>query len=405
VFAGGCTLDAAEQVCDADLETIDSLVDKSLVRHEGQRFTMLETIHEYARERLVASGEADPVARCLAERLVEAGEMYTALCDRGEDPSIAPLERELDNIRAAIRTTLAWKGDPLVLRLTAALRWFWTNSGRYAEGLRWTVEALEHAEAAPTSLRAESLRTAAQLATLAGDAEQGRALGEEALHRAAGDDWQVGEVLRWLAMAHTQAGDSARARTLHTESVALQERLGTSLHLARALRLAGESELELGDPIRAGELFRRALGLARGLEATREVVVTLHSLGDVALMRGELAAAADFYLEALGSSTQPLFAANCLAGLAAVAARKQLSDQAGRIWGAVVAHGEHLGERLILPQTLRRYEAAFAAIQGTAFAEGLAAGHALTLEAAGREAVEAFRARDQSSAAGSGPGG
>ena len=392
VFAGGCTPEMAERVCDAGAETLESLADKSLLQYDGERFTMLETIREYARERLRTSGDADAITRRLGERLAEAGEAFAAEYEPGQAPPMASLERELDNIRASIRAALDSTNDPMALRLTVALVWFWTVSGRYAEGLRWTLEALEHAEHPPGSVRADSLRAAARLATLAGDAEQGRVLGEEALalYRASGDDRRVGEVLRWLANAHSQAGDFARARALHAESVALQERLGSQIHLARALRMAGEDELELGDPIRAGEMLRRALDLARIAEARRDTVMTLHGLGDVCLVTRDLASAASFYLEALDSSTDPTVAANCLAGLAAVGALDQRIDSAGRLWGAVESYQQHLGEQLLLPQTLRRYEAAFEPIVGTAFADAVAAGRELTLELATREALEIF---------------
>jgi predicted ATPase/DNA-binding SARP family transcriptional activator len=392
VFAGGCTPEAAEQVCDAGVETLESLVDKSLLHYNGERFTMLETIREFARDRLRARGDADTITRRLGERLAEAGEAFAAEYERGQDPPMAPLEGELDNIRATMRAALDSTNAPIALRLTVALVWFWTVSGRYAEGLRWTLEALEHAEGPTSSVRAASLEAGARLATLAADAEQGQALGEEALalYRAAGDERRVAEVLRWLANAYSQSGDSVRARILHAESVALQEQLGSQIHLARALRIAGEDELARGDPIRAGELFRRGLELARAAEARREAVLTLHGLGDVCLVTGELAPAAAFYLEALGSSTDPTSAAYCLAGLAAVGALDQRIDSAGRLWGSVESYQRHIGEQLLLPQTLRRYEAAFEPIAGTAFADAVVAGHELTLELATREALEIF---------------
>jgi predicted ATPase/DNA-binding SARP family transcriptional activator len=390
VFAGGCTLEAAEQVCDTDPETLDSLVDKSLLQYDGERFAMLETIREFAREHLARRDETDSITRRLGERLAGAGEAFAAACERGEVPEVAQLERELDNIRATIRAALDSTNDPVALRLPIVLVWFWTVSGRYAEGLGWTIEVLKRIADPP--MRADGLRAAARLATLAADGEQGRALGEEALrlYRATGDDRLTGEVLRWLAMAYAQAGNLERTRTLHTESVALQERLGNPIPLARALRLAGEDELGSGDPIRAGELLRRALDLARSAEAKREAVMTLHALGDVSLVQRDFVAAARFYVEALDSGIDPTITAYCLGGLAAVGALDQHVDQAGRIWGAVESYEQLLGERIIVPQTLRRYRAAFEQNDAAAFGEAVAAGRELTLEAATREALRTF---------------
>ena len=381
-----------EQVCLSDLEPLEALVDNSLLQHDRQRFSMLETIREYARERLEASGETEPTTRRLAEQLAEAAEAFGAGCDRGEVPPIAPLENELDNIRATVRATHEWADDPLALRLAAALLWFWTASGRYAEGLRWTIETLERTKPSQDSARAEGLRTAAQLAILGGDAERGLKFGNEALalFRAAGDERQAAEVLRWLANAHSQAGDPVGALTLHAESVVLHERLGSPLHLARALRNAGEDELNLGNPARAEELFWRALELAlggRGQARRRDDVARPRRRGG---RERELGAAASFYLEALRSSTEPTYAANCLAGLAAVAALAQRADQAGRIWGAVESQQRRVGEKLIHPQTLSRYTAAFEQIDETTFANAVAAGRELTLEVATREALETF---------------
>ena len=111
VFAGGCTLESAEEVCEASLETLDSLVDKSLLTLDGERFTMLETILEYARERLIGSGDAEMMSRRLVEQLYEAAERFSVERERGMG-ALAELENELDNIRAALRASLEWPDDP-----------------------------------------------------------------------------------------------------------------------------------------------------------------------------------------------------------------------------------------------------------------------------------------------------
>ena len=154
VFGRGCTLDAAEEVCDATLETLEAIVANSLMSYDAGRFTMLETIHDYARECLEASGETERISRRLVERLIIVSEGFGTAAERGEVPSLVPLEHELDNFRAAIRAALTWSGDPLALRLTAALLSFWTVSGRHAEGLRWAVAALDGSRGCPsTSVR------------------------------------------------------------------------------------------------------------------------------------------------------------------------------------------------------------------------------------------------------------
>jgi predicted ATPase/DNA-binding SARP family transcriptional activator len=392
VFAGGGTLEAVESVCGVSLDVVDSLVDKSLLRHAGDRVSMLETIREYAREQLEASGEADSIMRALAVWLLAEAETFAEERRQGLFSPLVRLESELENIRAALRSALGWTGDPLALRLVTALTWFWRTSGRQAEGLRWTVEALDQAGDLPGDLRAHSLQEAAMIATLASDSSLGRRFGREALElcRASGDDVGAGEILPWLAHAHWQAGDIDGARALHGESIALQARLGIPVQSARAYRLAGETELYMGEGRRAAELYGVALEHARLAGATGEVVMTLHGLGDASLASGDVGGAATFYLDALDAGADSTPAANCLAGLAAAAALGQLAGPAGRIWGAVEAHQLRHGEQFIYPPTGRRYEAALAGVEGADFQAAVAAGHALTLDDAAREARETF---------------
>src|SRR5262249_8323546 len=122
VFQGGCTLDAAETVCGADglLDGLAALVDGNLLRQEEQadgepRFAMLETIRAYALERLEASEESELITRRLVEWLTEIAEIFDAEAELSRAPSIEQLQRELDNIRAAIRAALGWPRDPLAL--------------------------------------------------------------------------------------------------------------------------------------------------------------------------------------------------------------------------------------------------------------------------------------------------
>ena len=394
VFAGGCTLDAAEQVCDASLETLDSLVDKSLLKLDGERFTMLETILEYAREHLGASEDGEWMSRRLVEHLHDTAVRFSNERERGYGASLAELESELDNIRTAMRAALEWGDDPQALRLSAALQLYWSASGRYAEGLRWTTEALERAGRVRGAPHAEGLRAATVLASLAADPERACAYGEEALalYRANGDDYRLGSVLPWLADAYSQIDNAARSRELHAESIALHERLGDSLRLARALRIAGEDELAIGDPARATDLFNRSLALAKAAQSDNDVVMTLHSFGDVSIVRGDAAGAAGYYLHALGVSTESAPVVYCLAGLAVVGALEQLAESSGRLWGAVESHQQRLGDPVIHPNTLRRYEPILKQVEGPVFDSAVAAGRSLTLDAAVLEAVETFGA-------------
>ena len=199
--------------------------------------------------------------------------------------------------------------------------------------------------------------------------------------------------MRWLASAHTQAGNSSAARELHAESVALNEQTAGPLALARALRVAGEDELELGDAPRAVELIESALALVRSGGHEREVVMALHSLGDAYLVSGDTARARRSYVEALahgGDAMTVTDSAHCLAGLAAVAAREQRPEISARLWNAVAAYERDVGGRLIYPHARRRYAAEVRPDEANGFAEAVDEEGELTLEGATALALDAL---------------
>ena len=155
VFSGGRTLEAIEAICDAEgdlpvdaFEGVSSLLDKSLLRQEegpnGEpRFVMLETVHEFAREKLRQSAEAEEIKRVHAEYfLTLAEEAYPEL--RGPDQLewLERLEAEHDNMRAALSWALERKEAEVALRLGGALWWFWSVRGYHSEGRRWLEAAL-----------------------------------------------------------------------------------------------------------------------------------------------------------------------------------------------------------------------------------------------------------------------
>jgi predicted ATPase/class 3 adenylate cyclase len=177
VFVGGCTIEAAEAVCSAAgdlpidvMEGIAALMDKSLLRQEEgvddePRFVMLETIREYALERLEQSGEAEAVRRRHTEyylALAEAAEPW--LYSHAESPSwLDRLEEEYDNLRAALGWAIERREANLALRFGAALGWFWWLRDDYREGLSWLDAALAQSSADLTPARAYALFHASQL--------------------------------------------------------------------------------------------------------------------------------------------------------------------------------------------------------------------------------------------------
>ena len=166
-----------EELADADLDVLQSLVEKSLVRFAAGRYWMLETIREFASERLAESGEADEVLRRLAIRLLAIGEsaLLTAESEPGERPEL--VRPELDNFRRAI--DWARDHDPeLAVRLAVSLELFWVIHDPF-EGARRLGAVLETNVAIPPTLRAQALRSLAEAAHMAGDFETGsRAMAE-----------------------------------------------------------------------------------------------------------------------------------------------------------------------------------------------------------------------------------
>ena len=143
VFAGGCTLEAAESVCDADLDALQSLVDKSLLRHTDERFWMLETIREFALERLEDSGGAEDLRRRYTAYFLELGELAKPeLRDWSSSVWFDRLEAEHDNIRAVLGDALEHGRADVALRLGAAAFEFWLARGYWSEGRRWLEPAL-----------------------------------------------------------------------------------------------------------------------------------------------------------------------------------------------------------------------------------------------------------------------
>jgi predicted ATPase len=180
VFAGGCTLQAAEKVAWAELDVLQSLVDKSLLRHTEERFWMLETIRDYAVERLEVSGNAEQLGRRHAEYFLAFADEVEPLQREECKQWLDQLEREHDNIRAALDRFQASGETQLALRLAAAVWVFWRDRAHMTEGWRRLESALS-ADERPTAARAKALNGASLLAVFRGDAATGRLRAEEAL--------------------------------------------------------------------------------------------------------------------------------------------------------------------------------------------------------------------------------
>jgi predicted ATPase len=267
VFRGGCTLRAAEEVAGADLDTLQSLVDKSLLRHRDERFWMLETIREFATERLGESGEAHEVRRRHTQHFLALAE-EAARADLRWHPGdwLDRLEREHDNFRATLDRLEAASEGELSLRMAAALWRFWQMMDHREEGQRQLEDALA-ADMSPTAARAKALNGAAVMAVEGGDGATGRLRAEEALalNRKIGDAWGTAFSLFMLAQAATEVGDREGELQFFDESSRAFSELGDENYALLAARNLAGTYSDLGDRERARALHEDNLRRARAM--------------------------------------------------------------------------------------------------------------------------------------------
>ena len=292
VFGGGCTIDAAESVCgDSDLvDRLASLAEKGLTRIEGSddepRFTMLETIREYALDRLRLSAEAPTLRRRHADYfLALAEEAEPHLVGVGDKEAVLDrLEREHDNLRAAADWLETTGDSGGALRLAAALWRFWDLRGHLTEGRR-RLEQVLRADASPTAARAKALSGAADMALTSGDIASGGRWAREALdlHRELQDDWGTAFSLLMFAYSTGQEGDWPRAHELFGDSVRRFRDLGDDYYELRAARAHAWSYYEAGDLERSRELYEEILPRARSTRHAFAQAVALSMLADIAV--------------------------------------------------------------------------------------------------------------------------
>jgi predicted ATPase len=313
VFVGGCTLEGAEAVCDTkgDLELdlldgIASMVDKSLVHQIGQpngesRFVMLETIREYATEKLQASSEAPATKRAHAAYcLVLAEEEPTDESSAKE--SLERLALEHDNFRAALEW-LTESGDAeWGLRLGAALFPFWETREYLTEGRDRLGKLLKLAgAAAPTKVRGRAAFAAGVLAREQGDYGAMASLVGESLDiaRQLRDQRGVAVALNALAVLAQDRGDLPAAHSLFEESLAHSRELGDLRAVARSLSNLATVLMLQGDYARASASHGEGLAIFRGLGDQEGVAWSLNHQGDVARDQGDYLSAHELYKEGL----------------------------------------------------------------------------------------------------------
>jgi predicted ATPase/class 3 adenylate cyclase/Tfp pilus assembly protein PilF len=306
VFAGGWTLEAAERVCagdgldgDAILDLVISLAEKSLAAADtgdgAPRYRMLETVRQYARERLHEAGDGEPLRRRHRDYFLELAEDANARLSGPEQAAwLRRLEVEHENLRAALEWS-AVDDDPAPgFRLCAAMQRFWSTRGHLNEGREWCARCLDRAGAgAPTHERAQALAGAGALAMEQGEYATARALLEAGLSimRTLGDRRGTASSLASLGGIAREQGDYERARALYEESLAIRRESGDRSGIATSLNSLGLVARELGDYAAAKRLYEESLAIDRELGDRRSIAVSLNNLGLMACDLDEIATA------------------------------------------------------------------------------------------------------------------
>jgi predicted ATPase/class 3 adenylate cyclase len=348
-FSGGWTLEAAEAICDADLDVLDSLVDKSLVRRRGERFTMLETIRQYAAERLDDAGEADDVGHRHAEWFFAFADERRRVSSRA---ALGELETELDNIRR-VREWLRRAGEiEWELELAGAMARYYDARGGWREAMAAAEDALTRGGDAPRAARAGAWRALALAAYVSGDRARAGEAGSTSLElwREERDSRGVLDALVLLGLLAGEAADYERAEKIAAETRELALELGDDATLAASSGNLGLDALIRGDTARARRLHEEALEVFRRLGHERGVVSALGNLGVADLFDGRLQEAADHLAGSLDLAWQvglPEGVVNALVGFAGVAAAAGDPARAALLLGAADAvRAETGGDKL-----------------------------------------------------------
>lgn len=360
---------------------------------------MLETIRDYALERLEVSGEADGLRRRHAdyfrtlvdEAAREAG-TSTGVYER--------LEADLDNLRGALGWADEAGASEVALETAGGLKLFWRVRGHLDEGRRWLETALAHAGPDPTPARARALEAVGALAQRSGDYAGAKAFWQEGLGiwRRLGDERGVARALGDLASAFDLDGDAAQALQLYEESAELLRRLGLEYELAPVVSNLGDCLMSQRRFDEAGALFEEAVELCRASGRQEQLVISTFNRGRVSALQGRHAEAAALFRDALSDAHDLGYRemiAYSLKGIGEVLAAQSETTESARLLGAadglfgeLGAHVEAI-ERETYARTVERLKAT---LGDDTFAAAHAEGRSMTLEQAVATAAGAARA-------------
>lgn len=364
VFASGWTLAATEQVCSGNgvaeeevLDLLTALAEKSLVLVEERagttRYRLLETVRQYARDRLLESGEGEAWRdRHLAFFVSFAEDAKPHLRGADQKAWLDRIEADHDNVRAALTWSSATGANATGgLRLADALFRFWYVRGHFGEAFDWISGLLAVGQDVPAEVRGEALSGAGVMAWQQGNYAVARRLNEEclAIRRNAGDRLAIARSLINLGLVDFDQGDYRTARARFEDALAIRRELGSGQGIASVLHNLGAVARATGDLDGARVLFEDSLAIYRELADFWGISISLSNLGSVAYDRADYAGAWKLQEESivirqkLGDRRG---IAESLEGLAALMSACAQPRQAVRIWGATERLREEIGAPL-----------------------------------------------------------
>jgi predicted ATPase/class 3 adenylate cyclase len=396
LFVGGFTLAAAEQVSDAELDVLTSLVEKSLVGHYEERFRMLETIREFALERLEESGEVEQVARGHIEYFLGFVSDEESSFRRVTPEWLERVGSEQDNLRAAIQLARGLDDPRLELQLVALTGRFWEFHGHLAEGLRRIVEALDRDPEAPVEVRGPALTCAGLIAYKQGDLATARDIAEQLgrLHAETHDERGSSDALNLLGVIAVGDGSYGEARDLLERSKAIRERIGDEVGLQLSTHNLGLLAVSQADYGHARLALEEALAIAEKHGWDTNIANSLCDLGFAELGEGRFDHARARFAAGLEAALRLGWKENvayCLAGLSSVDFARDKLDRAAHSLGQVdrIVEDTQLTFEIYAERERERVERDLRSHLGPDRLDALRAeGRSLSIEQAVAEALE-----------------
>jgi len=372
VFSGGCTLEAAEAICTGEgieqyeiLDLLTQLVNKSLVipdresEHET-RYRLLETIRQYARDKLFEAGKGDSVRERHLEYYLKLSERAEPeLRGRHQAAWLNRLEKEVDNIRAALEWSV--EDQPgLAMRMASALLWFWHIRSRKSEGIEWLDRALNaHTDGRVTTpssesealVRGKALNVVGSLLVMHGNPQKGDELANESLqlHRALGPAGRPGtaHALWNLAQGCSHRENFEQAQELSEQGLAIFRELGDKFGMAQCLDNLGSHRMMKGDYHNAKVIWEEDLALRREIADRDGIGWVLTCLAELAFWQGNHEQAMNLYTDgqnAFRDVGNKWAVSMTISGMGSIMLAQGDFDRATQLYEDALAFGRDMGD-------------------------------------------------------------